>query len=73
LANQLNLASLLARVKRATEQPGKKSALANWLRVPLPRVSEWLNEVHEPGAEITLQLLNWVNREEERQQKTKKP
>jgi len=58
---------LLARLKAATRPLRKKSELATFLGVPQSRVSEWLNGKYEPGGEITLQLLQWVEDEEAKQ------
>ncbi len=58
------LPSLLERLKNATKQRGKKSALANFLGVPLARVSQWLSGDREPGGETTLRMLKWVERQE---------
>src|SRR5688572_15253551 len=57
-------ARLLKRLKSATSERGKKSELARHLKVPPARVLEWLSGVHEPGAETTLRLLEWVAAEE---------
>ncbi len=57
---------LLDRVRKAASEPGKKSALAEFLGVARPRVSEWLSGRQEPGGETTLRLLQWVEREESR-------
>jgi transcriptional regulator with XRE-family HTH domain len=59
---------LLSRLSQATRQRGKKTALAKLLRVPPPRISEWLRGTKEPGGEITLRLLEWVTAEEAQQQ-----
>lgn len=58
------LPGLMDRLKKATEQRGKKAELARFLDVPLPKVSQWLSGLHEPGGETTLQLLNWVEQQE---------
>jgi transcriptional regulator with XRE-family HTH domain len=54
------LPSLLRKVASLCQQPGQRSRLAEYLGVPLPRVSEWLNEVHEPGGEVVLRMQAWV-------------
>lgn len=59
--------SLLGRVVLATKARGKKAALAKLLKVPPPRVSEWLHGAGEPSGEITLRLLKWVEAEEAQQ------
>ena len=58
--------SLLERLRKATAAPGKKTELAEALRpkVPLASVSRWLSGEREPGGEVTLQLLHWVDRQE---------
>jgi transcriptional regulator with XRE-family HTH domain len=64
------LPSLLGRLNRATKESGKMSALADFLgkgtghKVPLASVSRWLSGKREPGGEITLKLLNWVELQE---------
>lgn len=64
------LPSLLVRLNRATKESGKMSALADFLgkasgqKVPLASVSRWLSGKREPGGEITLLLLQWVERQE---------
>lgn len=62
------LATLLARLNRATRQRGRKVELARFLGVPHTRVSEWLSGKTEPGGETTLRLLAWVTAEEAKQQ-----
>ena len=61
---QSRYAKLLARVKAATAEIGMKSALAEYLNVPPQRVSEWLSGKYEPGAEVALQMLEWVQARE---------
>ena len=56
--------SLLERLNRATKESGKMSALAEFLGVPLASVSRWLSGKREPGGEITLRLLRWVEQQE---------
>jgi transcriptional regulator with XRE-family HTH domain len=58
------LPSLLKRLKAATSQRGKKSALAEFLGVSLVQVSQWLAGDREPGGETTLRLLHWVEQQE---------
>jgi transcriptional regulator with XRE-family HTH domain len=65
------LESLLARVKSITSlKRGKQTELAAFLKVGKNRVSEWLSLRHEPGAEITLQILQWVEDEEDQQKQS---
>ncbi|MBL9172844.1 MAG: helix-turn-helix transcriptional regulator [Verrucomicrobiales bacterium] len=58
------LAQLLHRLKRAAASRGKKTELAEFLGVPLARVSQWLSGDREPGGATTLRLLEWVQAEE---------
>jgi transcriptional regulator with XRE-family HTH domain len=58
------LPSLLARLNRETSETGRMSALAKFLGVPLASVSRWLSGKREPGGEITLRLLHWVEQQE---------
>lgn len=58
------LPTLLERLKKASEPAGQKTALAKFLGVPLASVSRWLSGEREPGGEITLQLLKWVEQQE---------
>lgn len=58
---------LLSRVRALTAGRGRKTLLARDLKVPLPRISEWLSGKNEPGGEITLRLLQWVLAEEAKQ------
>lgn len=58
------LPNLLERLNRATQETGKMSALAGFLGVPLASVSRWLAGKREPGGEITLKLLKWVEQQE---------
>ena len=67
LGSKSRLRVLLQRLRFVTLPRGKKSELAHFLGVPASRVSEWLSGVYEPGAEITLQLLEWVKAEEAKQ------
>ena len=61
---KLQLPNLLDRLNRATKETGKMSALADFLGVPLASVSRWLAGKREPGGEITLKLLRWVEQQE---------
>jgi transcriptional regulator with XRE-family HTH domain len=58
------LASLRARLNKLTAQSGKKSELADYLGAPLASVSRWLSGDREPGGEITLKMLHWVELQE---------
>jgi len=64
IAVKLQLPSLLERLNRATKESGKMTALADFLGVPLASVSRWLSGKREPGGEITLRLLKWVEQQE---------
>lgn len=55
---------LIKRLKIATAFPGMKGKLAADMKVPRPRVSEWLTGKKEPGGDTTLRLLKWVERQE---------
>lgn len=61
------IAALLKRVRKATEQRGKKSELANFLGVRSQVLSDWLSGRFTPGGEITLLMLEWVAAEEAKQ------
>ncbi len=62
------LPNLLEELKKATAEPGKKTALAEFLSkvsgraVPLASVSRWLSGEREPGGEIVLQMQAWLKR-----------
>ncbi len=60
---KLTLEALLSKVRHLTEPVGMKAKLAADLGVPATRVSEWLAGKHDPSGEVTLQLLNWVERQ----------
>lgn len=69
---QARLPELIRHLKELTEGPenrGKKTELAEFLGVPLSRVSNWLAQRKKPGGETTLRLLKWA---EEQAAKTKK-
>jgi hypothetical protein len=51
---------LRAQLVKATEPRGQKSALAEFLGVPLASVSRWLAGPQEPGANVALKMLYWV-------------
>jgi DNA-binding XRE family transcriptional regulator len=63
------LDNLLAGLDRIIKEPGKKTELAEFLGAPLASVSRWLSDKREPGREITLKMLRWVELQE-RQQNT---
>jgi DNA-binding transcriptional regulator YiaG len=58
------LDNLLARLNRLTQEPGKKTELADFLSAPLASVSRWLSGKRDPGGETTLKLLRWVQEQE---------
>jgi len=58
------LKNLLQRLAPATQEPGKKSELAEFLGAPLASVSRWLSGDREPGGEVALKMLQWVERQE---------
>ena len=55
---------LMVRVKKFAGLAGNKAALAKYLHVAPPRISEWLSGKKEPGGEYTLRLLKWVTEQE---------
>jgi hypothetical protein len=58
---------LKRRLQQATAESGEKSRLAEFLKVKLASVSQWLTDsdnAREPGAETTLRMLYWVEQEE---------
>jgi len=55
------LPGLIARLKKATQERGKKTQLAKFLGVPLPKVSEWLAGKYDPSGETALQMLRWLD------------
>lgn len=64
------LKQLLTRLNAAAARRGKKSELARVLGVDRSRVTDWLAGRHEPGAEITLRLLEWAQAEENNQRES---
>ena len=58
------LDNLLAGLDRLIKEPGNKTALADFLGAPLASVSRWLSGKREPGREITLKMLRWVEQQE---------
>jgi transcriptional regulator with XRE-family HTH domain len=55
---------LLERLRRATEERGRKVKLAAWMRVHPQCITDWLSGRKEPGGETTLRLLHWVQQQE---------
>ena len=58
------LPALIKRLQEATKERGSKTALAKFMGLPLPKISQWLSGEHEPGGENTLKLLHWVEQQE---------
>lgn len=69
VSGMTEIALLLQRLKRALVGV-KKGDLARSLKVPLPRVSEWLSGRVMPSGETALRLLEWVKKREESLQET---
>lgn len=58
------LSQLLQRVRVATAGRGSKARLAECLKVPPSRVSEWLSGKAEPSGDTALRLLAWLAEQE---------
>jgi DNA-binding transcriptional regulator YiaG len=56
--------ALLQKLRRLTDQTGKKAELARFLRVSQSRVFDWLSGKCEPGGQNTLKLLQLVEEQE---------
>jgi transcriptional regulator with XRE-family HTH domain len=63
------ISKLIVRLKRATSKPGSKAALARFLGVERPRISEYLSGEKEPGGNNALLILQWVQEQERQKQK----
>jgi transcriptional regulator with XRE-family HTH domain len=61
----VSFADLIRRLRKAAMAHGKKAQLASFMRVEMPRVSEWLSGRKEPGGKNTLRLLQWLATQEE--------
>lgn len=61
---QTQMQKFLERLKKATSQRGQQTALADFLGVHRVSVSKWLSGKKEPGGEITLKMLQWVEQQE---------
>ncbi|MGC9942050.1 MAG: helix-turn-helix transcriptional regulator [Verrucomicrobiota bacterium] len=59
------LPHLIKRLNQATQARGSKIQLAAWLGVHRQMVTDWLSGKQKPGGEITLQLLQWVERKQQ--------
>jgi DNA-binding transcriptional regulator YiaG len=55
---------LFKRVRAHTKRNGALTELADFLGVSLSTLSDWLRGRFEPGGEITLRMLKWVERSE---------
>ncbi len=64
------LEQLRIRLVRATSERGKKTALADLLKVPQSTVTGWLKGDFAPSAENTLRLLKYLEHEEAQQKQT---
>ncbi len=58
------LKSLLNRLNRVTSRRGMKAQLAKDLNIPPASLSMWLSGSREPGGDVTLRLLHWVEQHE---------
>jgi transcriptional regulator with XRE-family HTH domain len=63
------LDKLLAGFDRLVKEPGKKTELARFLGAPLASVSRWLSGKREPGRNVTLKMLRWVEHQQRQQNK----
>lgn len=63
-AMQPIMGKLIKRLRRLTDERGRKTELASWLGVPRQSVHDWLSERVSPSGETTLRLLEWVAAEE---------
>jgi transcriptional regulator with XRE-family HTH domain len=61
--------SLAKRLGAVTAARGAKAQLAHELKVTRQAVNNWISENSAPSAELTLRLLNWVERAEAQQTK----
>jgi uncharacterized small protein (DUF1192 family) len=66
LTSVTEMQDMIARLRKATMQRGKKAELSIHLGVAKARVSEWLRKERPvtPSGETTLRLLAWVQAEE---------
>ncbi len=58
-------------LKRVTAKPGMKAALARFMKVDPPRVSEWLAG-QEPGGSYALKLRKWADDQLEQSEQERK-
>ena len=55
-----SLPELLSQLRKLTKDRGAKIALANEMRVSRQAVDQWLSEATKPTAEMTFDLISWV-------------
>jgi transcriptional regulator with XRE-family HTH domain len=60
---------LFRRVRKASKARGARARLAIYIGVSPTTLSDWLSGRFEPGGEVTLSMLKWVEAEEAKQQK----
>lgn len=63
---------LLVRLNEAAGAAGKKTELATFLNAPLESVSRWLSDKREPGGDVTLRMLQWVEAQEAKNKKRRR-
>ena len=59
-----SLSELLAALRELTQLRGQKAALARELKVTRQAIDQWLSRKAKPSAEITFELLHWVEQQE---------
>ena len=64
------LEELVEIARRLTKPRGMKTKLAQALRVPLPRVSDWLAGNYLPSGQRALELREWVRAQEGQQKQS---
>ena len=67
VSEMVTLLKLRSELKALTVGYGRKTELANLLGVTRTTVSRWIVGGKEPGGEITLKLLNWVQQQKAKQ------
>ncbi len=67
VSEMVTLLKLRAELKALTAGYGRKTELAKFLGVTRTTVSRWIVGGKEPGGEVTLKLLNWVEQQKEQQ------
>jgi transcriptional regulator with XRE-family HTH domain len=63
----MTLPQLLNELKTLTEVFGKKAELAEFLNATPSSLSHWLSGNRQPGGEVTLRMLEWVQAEKAKQ------